>query len=123
MKCHDDSAIVLRCFFDRINIGERIISLDPFAFIDSAYNDSVVLLFLNIAVFIPFYTVVKWLKQNLNDRMIFILFILCALSAEVLQCVTMRGMLDLADMILYTLGYGAGCLAYKTVMKFVKGSE
>jgi len=60
------------CFFDRINIGERIISLDPFAFIDSAYNDSVVLLFLNIAVFIPFYTVVKWLKQNLNDRMIFI---------------------------------------------------
>ena len=111
------------CFFDRINIGERIISLDPFAFIDSAYNDSVVLLFLNIAVFIPFYTVVKWLKQNLNDRMIFILFVLCALSAEVLQCVTMRGMLDLADIILYTLGYGAGCLAYKTVMKFVKGSE
>ena len=55
--------------------------------------------------------------------MIFILFILCALSVEVLQYVTMRGMLDLADMILYTLGYGAGCLAYKTVMKFVKGSE
>ena len=111
------------CFFDRINIGERIISLDPFAFIDSAYNDSVVLLFLNIAVFIPFYTVVKWLKQNLNDRMIFILFILCALSVEVLQYVTMRGMLDLADMILYTLGYGVGCLGYQAVMKFVKDSE
>lgn len=106
-----------------VSISVKESSADPFAFIDSAYNDSVVLLFLNIAVFIPFYTVVKWLKQSLNDRMIFILFILCTLSVEVLQYVTMRGMLDLADIILYTLGYGAGCLAYKTVMKFVKDSE
>lgn len=107
---------LLLCFFDRVYIGERVINLNPFDLINTVYNNGIIVLLLNIAVFCPFYTAIKWINKNIKPRIAFIIFFLFALSIEIIQFFTMSGIFDVIDIALYVIGYYLGYLIYKFVL-------
>ena len=102
-------------FFDRVYLGDRIINLNPFDIINTIYNDGIMTLLLNIVIFCPFYTAMRWIKREANIKFTFILFFLFAISIEIVQYFTMSGIFDVIDIILYIIGYFIGVLIYKFI--------
>lgn len=66
--------LMMLMFFDRVDIGKRVFNLDVFDLIHTIKAVGVSSSVLNILIFIPFYTAMKWLQDGLHGRTICIVF-------------------------------------------------
>ena len=97
-------------FFDRVELLESKINLNPFGIIDTLKEEGIFSMILNILIFVPFYTALKWLNLKMNNKGYFIIFIIFII--ESLQYFTLRGFFDVSDIILYIGGYFIGIGIY-----------
>lgn len=100
-------------FFDRVELLESKINLNPFGIIDTLKEEGIFSMILNILIFVPFYTALKWLHLKMNNKGYFITFIMFMFVIESLQYFTLRGFFDVSDIILYIGGYFIGIGIYK----------
>lgn len=99
-------------FFDRVELLESKINLNPFGIIDTLKEEGIFSMILNILIFVPFYTALKWLNLKMNNKGYFIIFIIFIFIIESLQYFTLRGFFDVSDIILYIGGYFIGIGIY-----------
>lgn len=100
-------------FFDRIELLESKINLNPFGIVDTLKEEGFSSMILNILIFVPFYTALKWLSLKMNNKGYFMTFIMFMFVIESLQYLTLRGFFDVSDIILYMCGYFTGKGIYK----------
>lgn len=104
--------LMMLMFFDRVDIGKRVFNLDVFDLIHTIKAVGVSSSVLNILIFIPFYTAMKWLQDGLHGRTICIVFLLFSIGIETIQYITMCGIFDVVDIILYVIGFIIGKKMY-----------
>lgn len=100
-------------FFDRVYIGARVLNLNPFDIINTIKETGIISLVLNILSFCPFYTLIKWLNKDMSHKTILFLFLVISIGVEFAQYITMSGILDIVDIILYVIGYFIGVKIYQ----------
>lgn len=100
-------------FFDRIELLESKINFNPFGIVDTFKEEGIFSIILNILIFVPFYTALKWLNLKMNNKGYFMIFIIFIFIIESLQYFTLRGFFDVSDIVLYTGGYIIGIGIYR----------
>lgn len=90
--------------------------LNPLSFITNNmyYENSMYQIIVNIVLFMPFPIVVSFLTSK--NKVIFFSFLICSFSVEAIQFLTHRGIFDLGDIVLYTIGFSIGLIVL-TLMK------
>lgn len=101
-------------FFDRFDLGIREFNINPLDFLTS---QSIMTVILNIVIFLPFFTILKWLFNNNTNKNNFLIWIFISIFIETLQYITMRGIFDIADIVLYLVGYLIGIKLYEFFFK------
>lgn len=104
--------LMFMMFFDRVYIGRRIININPFDFINTMKDTGIITIVLNCLVFSPFYTSIKWILNKLDAKKIFIIFLVFSIGIEIVQYITMSGIFDVVDILLYVIGYFIGVKIY-----------
>lgn len=102
----------------RINLGSRIFQWNPFAFITDYYdnkNGEFLIPLFNVIMFIPMVTILSFFINK--KKLVFFIGISIGIIFEVLQVMTMRGIFDLSDIILYLIGIMIGFYLYKYINK------
>lgn len=100
--------ILYIALFDRITLAQRIINVNP---ISGFMDEGILQMVLNVIVFFPFYTMLKWFT-HFNKKQKFMMFILFVFLVEIMQYISMRGIFDITDILLNTIGYGCGIKLY-----------
>ena len=72
---------------------------------------------LNIAIFLPFHTVLHWVLPNRRKAFYIVLTLFVAVGVEVVQIISGKGMFDLVDLNLYLIGYFCGYLLYERLLR------
>lgn len=107
--------LMYAAFFDRAGYDViRRSNLDPFALF--AYNNMETIM-LNIAIFLPFHTVLHWVLPNRRKAFYIALTLFVAVGVEVVQIISGKGMFDLVDLNLYLIGYFCGYLLYERLLR------
>ena len=107
--------LMYAAFFDRAGFDEiRRFNLDPFAVF--AYNNMETLM-LNIAIFLPFHTVLHWVMPRRRNAFYVALTLIVAIGVEAVQVISGKGMFDLVDLNLYLIGYCLGCILYERLLR------
>lgn len=101
-------------FFDRFDLGRREFNINPLDFLTT---QSIMTVILNIVIFLPFFTILKWLFNNNSNKNNFLIWIFISIFIETLQYITMRGIFDIADIVLYLVGYLIGIKLYEFFFK------
>lgn len=96
--------ILYMALFDRFDLGQRVINLNP---LDGLISQGIMQMILNIIVFFPFYTIQNWLG-HFTRKQYYIVFFICVIAFEFIQYLTMRGIADINDIILNAIGYMCG---------------
>ena len=105
--------LMLLMFFDRVHIGIRVYNLNVLDILDTIRYSGVSSTLLNILIFCPFYTVIKWINKDFTYKDIVIIFLIFSIGVEVIQFITMSGIFDIVDIILYMVGFLIGSKIYK----------
>lgn len=95
--------------FARTSLGERIFQWNPIGFINDLQNGSsreLLIPFFNVLMFIPMPIVCSFFCKDRKKVKCYCLIL--AVSIEVIQVATMRGMFDLSDIVLYIIGITIG---------------
>lgn len=96
--------LMFMVFFDRPELMERKMEWN----ILNSLEGNRMIHILNILIFIPFYPLTKWIFPQCGLKQIVFFFILFALCIEGIQWSSMRGIWDVLDLILYTIGFLLG---------------
>lgn len=90
--------------FGRFTV-ERIFIINPLLSLKELNNDEMLLQSaLNLGCFLP----LGWIFRKLERKRMIIVSVLLAFSLELIQVITMRGMFDIFDALLYILGMYIG---------------
>lgn len=100
--------ILYIALFDRITLAQRIINVNP---IRGFLDEGMLQMVLNVIVFFPFYTILKWFA-HFTSKQNFVMFIIFVFLVEIVQYISMRGIFDITDIVLNTIGYGCGIKLY-----------
>jgi VanZ like family len=100
-------------------------SLNPFGFISDIANDeaSLYVMIINVLIFVPAYFLLSqkgMMKRFWSKLAVFAGF---AILMEVLQHLLDKGLFDLSDIFLYTVGFFAGYVISLPVLKIVNKSS
>lgn len=98
-------------FFDRFNLGRRVITFNPF----DLSGQTMITTLLNIMIFLPFYTILRWTINSNHMKRYFFIWLLAALLIETIQYIFMIGIFDFTDIILYLIGYLLGIKLYHCI--------
>ena len=104
--------MMLVIFFDRIYLTERLLNFNIFEIINTMKESGLLITVLNILVFCPFYTAIKWIQKDLTFIKIFTIFMIFSISVEIIQYIMMWGIFDIIDIIFYTIGFFIGVKLY-----------
>ena len=104
--------MMLVMFFDRIYLTERLLNFNIFEIINTMKESGLLITVLNILVFCPFYTAIKWIQKDLTFIKIFTIFMIFSISVEIIQYIMMWGIFDIIDIIFYTIGFFIGVKLY-----------
>lgn len=104
-------------FFDRVYLGSRILNLNVLDVIAVIKETGFISIILNILVFFPFYTIIKWNFIHLKSLSIFTMFLIFSFGVEIVQYITMSGIFDIVDIMLYVVGYFIGVGVYKILYR------
>lgn len=100
--------ILYMAMFDRFELAERKINLNPF---QGFFDEGFIQMILNILVFIPFYSVLTWFL-TLDKTKSLLLFIVFVFLIESYQYISMTGIFDVTDILLNLVGYFCGIKVY-----------
>lgn len=106
--------IMYIAFFDRFDLGRREINLNP---INDLSSSAIPIMVLNIAIFLPFYTILKWNFKSHTGKIDICICLIISIIIESIQYITMRGIFDIVDIIMYLLGYFLGKILYSFFFK------
>lgn len=67
-------------FFDRVYIGERILNINPLDIISTIKNTGLLSTVLNVCIFIPFYTSIKWILNKIEFKEVLIIFLVFSIG-------------------------------------------
>lgn len=107
--------VLYMALIDRFNIGRHVINFNLF---NSISEEGMMQMIMNIMLFMPFYTVQTWLsdyvfKIQCKFKIEMIIFFTFVIFVETIQFITMRGIFDILDIILNTIGYLSGIMLYR----------
>lgn len=102
---------------------EMSVNLSLFTDLVATYHENGIWMVLylvvgNIAWFVPFGFLLPMIWQKLKSFYIIPLGFLLSLIIEISQLVTGKGMFEIDDLVLNTLGTAVGCLIYKIYRDF-----